>query len=139
MLLVTHLLSVDGYRKKMRKPFVLTGPRLRFPSNISFFIAIRQKRGRGGVLPFFLLGVAGSCEREICSLHRLKIHCALRERNYTQTMEGDLVATQLAREFRRERRVLQTALLGMTPELADTPWRVGGWTREQKFANIALF
>ena len=41
------------------------------------------------MLPFFLLGVAGSCEREIWSLHRLKIHCALRERNYTQTMEGE--------------------------------------------------
>ncbi|MGO9339550.1 MAG: DinB family protein [Terracidiphilus sp.] len=44
--------------------------------------------------------------------------------------------TQLAREFRAELGVLQAVLLGMPPELADTPWRVGGWTRKQIVGHL---
>lgn len=38
---------------------------------------------------------------------------------------------QLALNFRAELDAIHTALLALSPELADTPWRVGGWTRKQ--------
>jgi len=39
--------------------------------------------------------------------------------------------TEMAREFRAELRRLEDALLALPSGLADTPWRVGGWTRKQ--------
>jgi DinB superfamily len=45
-------------------------------------------------------------------------------------------ATGVAREFRAELGVLQAVLLGLPPELADTPWRVGGWTRKQIVGHL---
>jgi hypothetical protein len=32
--------------------------------------------------------------------------------------------------------VLQAELLGLSPELADVPWRVGGWTRKQIVGHL---
>src|ERR1700678_510793 len=49
--------------------------------------------------------------------------------------ESDM-ATELAQEFRRELGVLQVMLLGVSPELADVPWRVGGWTRKQIVGHL---
>lgn len=46
------------------------------------------------------------------------------------------MATQLAREFRRELSALQTALLSIAPALADIPWRAGGWTRKQIVGHL---
>jgi hypothetical protein len=46
------------------------------------------------------------------------------------------MATELADEFRRELGVLQATLLGLNPGLADTPWRVGGWTRKQIVGHL---
>src|SRR5580658_6286781 len=45
-------------------------------------------------------------------------------------------ATGVAREFRAELGVLQAVLLGLPPELADTPWRQGGWTRKQIVGHL---
>ena len=45
-------------------------------------------------------------------------------------------ATELAQEFRRELTALQAVLLGLPPELADTAWRVGGWTRKQIVGHL---
>jgi hypothetical protein len=39
--------------------------------------------------------------------------------------------TQLALHFRAELKAIHAALLALSPELADTPWRAGGWTRKQ--------
>jgi len=39
--------------------------------------------------------------------------------------------TQVALRFREELDSVHTALLGLSPELADIPWRDGGWTRKQ--------
>jgi len=44
--------------------------------------------------------------------------------------------TQIAREFRGELGVLQAMLLGLAPELADVPWRAGGWTRKQIVGHL---
>ena len=44
--------------------------------------------------------------------------------------------TELAQEFRAELGVLQAVLLGLSPELADTPWRAGGWTRKQIVGHL---
>jgi DinB superfamily len=46
------------------------------------------------------------------------------------------MATEIAQEFRRELGVLQAMLLGLQPELADTPWRAGGWTRKQIVGHL---
>ncbi len=46
------------------------------------------------------------------------------------------MATEIAQEFRRELGVLQAILLGLKPGLADTPWRVGGWTRKQIVGHL---
>jgi|ERR1700691_910440 hypothetical protein len=45
-------------------------------------------------------------------------------------------ATELAQEFRSELGALQAILLGLSPELADTPWRAGGWTRKQIVGHL---
>ena len=39
--------------------------------------------------------------------------------------------TQLALHFRDELDSIDASLLALSPELADTPWRDGGWTRKQ--------
>jgi hypothetical protein len=44
--------------------------------------------------------------------------------------------TETAREFRAEIERLRTALLELSPELADTPWRAGGWTRKQIVGHL---
>ena len=41
------------------------------------------------------------------------------------------VAHELAVWFRGELKGLQAELLALAPELADVPWRTGGWTRKQ--------
>jgi hypothetical protein len=44
--------------------------------------------------------------------------------------------TEMAREFRAEIERLRGALLALSPALADTPWRVGGWTRKQIVGHL---
>jgi len=44
--------------------------------------------------------------------------------------------TVLAREFRAELGALQAILLGLSPALADIPWRTGGWTRKQIVGHL---
>jgi len=44
--------------------------------------------------------------------------------------------TQLALRFRDELNAVHTALLALSPELADTPWRDGGWTRKQIVGHL---
>jgi hypothetical protein len=44
--------------------------------------------------------------------------------------------TQLAQSFRDELNAVHTALLALSPELADTPWREGGWTRKQIVGHL---
>jgi hypothetical protein len=46
------------------------------------------------------------------------------------------MTTQLAQVFRRELSALQTTLLAVDPAVADTPWRVGGWTRKQIVGHL---
>jgi hypothetical protein len=44
--------------------------------------------------------------------------------------------TKTAGEFRAEIERLRNALLALSPALADTPWRVGGWTRKQIVGHL---
>lgn len=44
--------------------------------------------------------------------------------------------TQTAREFRAELERLRGVLLALSPALADTPWRAGGWTRKQIVGHL---
>jgi DinB superfamily len=44
--------------------------------------------------------------------------------------------TQLAREFGAGIGELRIALLALSPDLADTPWRPGGWTRKQIVGHL---
>jgi len=44
--------------------------------------------------------------------------------------------TETAREFRAEIERLRGALLALSPALADTPWRAGGWTRKQIVGHL---
>jgi hypothetical protein len=44
--------------------------------------------------------------------------------------------TQLARQFRDELKSLHATLTALPPELADTPWRDGGWTRKQIVGHL---
>lgn len=39
--------------------------------------------------------------------------------------------TELAQWFRAQLEDVRSALNAVSPELADTPWRAGGWTRKQ--------
>ena len=41
------------------------------------------------------------------------------------------MATQLSARFRAELKAVHEALLAIPPELADVPWREGGWTHKQ--------
>ena len=44
--------------------------------------------------------------------------------------------TETAREFRAEIERLRGVLLALSPALADTPWRAGGWTRKQIVGHL---
>lgn len=44
--------------------------------------------------------------------------------------------TQTARDFRDELEKLRAALVALSPELADVPWRPGGWTRKQIVGHL---
>jgi len=44
--------------------------------------------------------------------------------------------TETARDFRAEIERLWGALLALSPALADTPWRAGGWTRKQIVGHL---
>ena len=46
------------------------------------------------------------------------------------------MAGELALHFRAELKAILEALLALPPELADTPWRVGGWTRKQIVGHL---
>ena len=46
------------------------------------------------------------------------------------------MATMLARLFRIELDSFHAALVALPPELADTPWRPGGWTRKQIVGHL---
>jgi hypothetical protein len=41
------------------------------------------------------------------------------------------MSTDLAQHFRTELDDIHTALVALPPEIADIPWRAGGWTRKQ--------
>jgi len=49
---------------------------------------------------------------------------------------GRIVTTQLAQTFRADLNSILAALLALPPELADVPWRVGGWTRKQIVGHL---
>jgi hypothetical protein len=40
------------------------------------------------------------------------------------------MSTELSRTFRSELAGIYTAMKALSPELADIPWRTGGWTRK---------
>jgi hypothetical protein len=44
--------------------------------------------------------------------------------------------TDLGLEFRAGINALQATLLGLSPGLADVPWRAGGWTRKQIVGHL---
>lgn len=44
--------------------------------------------------------------------------------------------TQLARQFRTELNSLHDALFALPPQFAETPWRIGGWTRKQIVGHL---
>jgi hypothetical protein len=44
--------------------------------------------------------------------------------------------TQIAEKFRAEIEAVHAALLALPIELADTPWRVGGWTRKEIVGHL---
>lgn len=44
--------------------------------------------------------------------------------------------TELARTFRNGLDELYATLRGVSPALADTPWREGGWTRKQVVGHL---
>jgi hypothetical protein len=43
---------------------------------------------------------------------------------------------QLAQNFRADLNAIHAALLALSPQLADTPWRDGGWTRKQIVGHL---
>ncbi|MGA3344538.1 MAG: DinB family protein [Terracidiphilus sp.] len=47
-----------------------------------------------------------------------------------------MMATELSLHFRAELELIQAALLALSPQLADTPWRNGGWTRKQIVGHL---
>jgi hypothetical protein len=46
------------------------------------------------------------------------------------------MATETAQEFRSELSALQAILFRLSPDLAGTPWRAGGWTRKQIVGHL---
>jgi len=68
-------------------------------------------------------------------IYPFQTHCELNARNDLQRFsEVDL--TELSWEFRRELAELQAALAELDPGLADTAWRVDGWTRRQIVGHL---
>jgi hypothetical protein len=51
-------------------------------------------------------------------------------------MAGDAMPTQLALDFRAELNALRAALFAVPHELADEPWRAGGWTRKEIVGHL---
>jgi hypothetical protein len=49
---------------------------------------------------------------------------------------GERTTTELAQHFRAELDNLRAALVALPPDLADTPWRDGGWTRKQIVGHL---
>ena len=50
-------------------------------------------------------------------------------------LSGDLM-TEVAVQFAADLDAIHAALLAAPPALADTPWRVGGWTRKQIVGHL---
>ena len=48
----------------------------------------------------------------------------------------EAMPTELAQHFRAELDTIHAALAALPPELADTPWREGGWTRKQIVGHL---
>lgn len=44
--------------------------------------------------------------------------------------------TELAQQFRAELADIKATLLGLPPDLADVPFRAGGWTRKQLVGHL---
>jgi hypothetical protein len=44
--------------------------------------------------------------------------------------------TDLAVQFAADLNAVHTALLAVPPDLSDTPWRAGGWTRKQIVGHL---
>jgi hypothetical protein len=44
--------------------------------------------------------------------------------------------TQLAQDFRAQLNTLHATLLALPPQLAETPWRPGGWNRKQIVGHL---
>jgi Mycothiol maleylpyruvate isomerase N-terminal domain len=80
----------------------------------------------------FLIGV----EVRIADTQELLEGLAMRGLLGFLGLKESSMATELAQEFRRELGVLQAMLLGLHPELADTPWRADGWTRKQIVGHL---
>jgi hypothetical protein len=63
-------------------------------------------------------------------------HVGFKDREMPTRVTEVALSNEVAEEFRRELGVLQTMLLGLNPELADMPWRRGGWTRKQILGHL---
>jgi hypothetical protein len=50
--------------------------------------------------------------------------------------EEKAMATEVAKEFSAGLNALRTMLLRVPAEIAETPWRVGGWTRKQIVGHL---
>jgi hypothetical protein len=46
------------------------------------------------------------------------------------------MTTQIAQHFRSEIDIMRAGLAALPPELVDTPWRDGGWTRKQIVGHL---
>ena len=46
------------------------------------------------------------------------------------------MTTNLAQHFRKQLDEIHAALVALSPLVADTPWREGGWTRKQIVGNL---
>jgi len=57
------------------------------------------------------------------------------ETKFTSTLEK-IMPTQIALHFRDDLNSVHAALLALSPEIADTPWRDGGWTRKQVVGHM---
>jgi hypothetical protein len=47
-----------------------------------------------------------------------------------------IMQTQIAIQFRAQLEVLRTVLFSLSLDLADVPWREGGWTRKQILGHL---
>src|SRR5208282_774792 len=50
-------------------------------------------------------------------------------------VEG-FMTTNLAQHFRNELDEIHAAMIALPPQIADTPWREGGWTRKQIVGHL---